>query len=105
LNDLKKELLNLRVQKASSGAANKIAQIRIVRKAIARVLTILSENQKERVLKLYEGKPINKLPLDLRPKLTRAMRRRLTPQEQKKKTLRQIKRDSLFSKTKYAVLA
>jgi large subunit ribosomal protein L35e len=105
LADLKKELLNLKVQKTASGAANKIAQIRLVRKAISRVLTILSENQKQHVLKLYENKKLNKLPKDLRPKLTRAMRRRLSPREAGKRTLRQIKKDAHFSNVKFAVLA
>ena len=42
----RKELRSLRVNKVSSGVASKLAKIRVVRKAIARQLTVL--NQKRR---------------------------------------------------------
>ncbi len=42
----RKELQSLRVNKVSSGVASKLAKIRVVKKAIARILTTL--NQKKR---------------------------------------------------------
>jgi large subunit ribosomal protein L35e len=45
------------------------------------------------------------VPRDLRAKTTRAIRRRLTPEQQNKKTTREIKRDSNFPKRKFAVKA
>ena len=43
------------------------------------------------------------IPLDLRPKLTRAMRRRMTKSERKLVTLRQLKRKLNFPMRKFAV--
>merc|ERR1739847_15500 len=76
LNEHKQELNNLRVAKVSgSGAASKLARIRTVRKTIARVLTVINQTQKAEIRKLYQGKKYK--PVDLRPKKTRALRRRL----------------------------
>lgn len=44
--------------------------------SIAQVLTVISQTQKAALRKAYENKKY--LPLDLRPKKTRAIRRRLT---------------------------
>ena len=103
MTDLKHELLNLRVQKNASGAANKIAQIKIVRKSIARVNTISTE--KSRADLKVSLKNAKRLPLDMRPKLTRAMRRRLSKDEARKVTLRQHKKNIHFSNIKFAVRA
>ena len=43
LEELKTELSSLRVSKIAGGAPSKLSKIRIVRKAIAKVLTVLSE--------------------------------------------------------------
>jgi len=53
LEELKKELHSLRVQQAGDGAAAKIAQIRTLRKNIARVLTILTQLTREKVREKY----------------------------------------------------
>jgi large subunit ribosomal protein L35e len=45
------------------------------------------------------------MPIDLRAKKTRAIRRRLTPEQASKKTLRQQKISSNFPKRVYAVKA
>jgi len=47
-----------------------------VRTSIARVLTVISQKQKSALREAYKKKKL--LPLDLRPKKTRAIRRRLT---------------------------
>jgi len=44
-------------------------------------------------------------PLDLRPKKTRAIRRRLTRFESSRKTLKQQKKDTHFNLRKYAIKA
>lgn len=46
VDDMKAELAQLRVAKASGGPASKLAQIEVVRKNIARALTIYDEKQK-----------------------------------------------------------
>ncbi|XP_059783428.1 large ribosomal subunit protein uL29-like [Balaenoptera ricei] len=73
LEDPKVELAQLRVAKVTGGAASKLSKIRVVRKAIARVLTVINQTQKENLWKFYKGRKYK--PLDLRPKKTRAMRR------------------------------
>jgi len=45
------------------------------------------------------------VPIDLRAKKTRAIRRRLTPEQAAKKTIRQQKKDNNFPKRVYAVKA
>jgi len=94
-----------------------------LRKQIARVLTIIRENRKSDVLKGLKtrtreegtGDAVKKvettiknlkfkhLPLDMRPKRTRAIRRRLTKFEAKLVTLRQLKRKLNFPQRKFAV--
>lgn len=47
-----------------------------VRKSIARVLTVMNQKQRQNLREYYKNKKY--IPLDLRPKKTRAIRRRLT---------------------------
>lgn len=49
---------------------------KVVRLSIAQVLTVISQKQKAALREVYKNKKL--LPLDLRPKKTRAIRRRLT---------------------------
>jgi len=72
-----------------------------VRKSIARVLTVINQTQKQQLRKAYEGKAY--LPLDLRPKKTRAIRRRLTPAQLKKTTDKQFKKDHHYPMRKFAI--
>merc|ERR1711991_258914 len=78
LNDLKEELASLRVSKVTGGAASKLSKIKVVRKSIARVLTVINQTQKDQLRKAYCGKPAGGtkrtqkfVPLDLRKKQTR----------------------------------
>merc|ERR1712044_81177 len=101
LDDLKNELSQLRVAKVTGGAASKLSKIRVVRKAIARVLTVINQTQKENLRKFYKGKKYK--PKDLRYKKTRAMRKALTPYELSLKTAKQMRKDRLYPMRKYAV--
>merc|ERR1711959_486995 len=103
LDELKTELANLRVAKVPGGAASKLSKIKVVRKNIARVLTVINETQKGALRQHYAG--LKYAPLDLRAKKTRAIRRRLTKHEASKKTNRTLKRAALFPLRKYAVKA
>merc|ERR1712176_1752087 len=94
LKDLKTELAALRVAKVTGGAPNKLSKIKVVRLSIARVLTVISQNQKAALQKAYEGKQYK--PLDLRVKKTRAIRKALTKEQ---KSLAQ------FSLREYAIKA
>ena len=126
LNDLKKlreDLQKIRFTKSSGTAVAKLSKIKDLRKQIARILTIIRENKKEEVVKGLttrvskeekDGKEeevkktiknikLKHIPLDLRPKLTRAMRRRMTRFERKLVTLKQLKRKLNFPLRKFAV--
>ncbi|XP_035230062.1 60S ribosomal protein L35-like [Stegodyphus dumicola] len=103
LEELKQELAALRVAKVTGGAASKLSKIYIVRKSIARVLTVMNQNRKENLRKLYKNKKYK--PKDLRPKKTRAMRRALTKRQQNLKTPKELKKIRAWPLRKFAVKA
>ncbi len=94
LLDLKNELLTLRVQKIAGGSASKLTKMCVldsiyyfylctdycssntVRKSIARVMTVMNQKARQNLREYYKDKKY--LPLDLRVKKTRAIRRRMT---------------------------
>merc|ERR1712118_247853 len=98
LNELKQELLSLRISKHSCKSTNKLTKIKNVRNGIARILTVIQqiqrgESKKETALNKY-------LPLALRSKLSRAKRAALTKSQKKLRTdkLRRINLNGLLSK-------
>ncbi|AET41352.1 60S ribosomal protein uL29 Ecym_8056 [Eremothecium cymbalariae DBVPG len=97
---LKKELAELKVQKLSRPS---LPKINTVRKNIARVLTVINQNQRQAVRELYKGKKYQ--PKDLRAKKTRALRRALTKFEASQITLKQRKKQIAFPQRKYAIKA
>mmetsp|Transcript_111509 Transcript_111509/g.221685 ORF Transcript_111509/g.221685 Transcript_111509/m.221685 type:complete len:124 (-) Transcript_111509:66-437(-) len=101
LDEMKAELSQLRVAKVSGGAASKLAKIKVVRKSIARILTVYNQKQKAEARKQYQGKKYQ--PLDLRPKKTRAIRRRLKTEQKYAKTQKQKTRMSNFPMRRFAV--
>lgn len=103
LDDLKQELANLRVAKVTGGVASKLAKIRVLRRDIARLHTVMSHNQRENLRKFYKEKKFK--PGDLRPKLTRAKRKELTPHEKSLKTRKQRRKNTFYPERKFAVKA
>jgi len=103
LDDLKQELANLRVSKVTGATASKLSKIKILRKNIARVLTVMNMNQKANLRKFYKGKKY--VPRDLKPKLTRAKRRELTPAQKAKKTQKEQSRLRNWPERRFAVKA
>ena len=126
LADLKKlrdEVQKIRFTKGTGTAVNKVNSVKGLRKQIARVLTIIREKRKDfavgnlltRTVSEREGDKVKAvetkiknlkmkhIPLDLRPKRTRAMRRRLTKFEANLLTLKQWKRKLNFPKRTFAV--
>ena len=103
LDELKQELANLRVAKVTGGTASKLSKIRVFRKNIARVLTVMQQNQKENLRKLYRGKKY--IPKDLRPQRTRAIRKSLTAAERRIKTPKQLRQMRKWPERIYAVKA
>ncbi|KAI6661911.1 hypothetical protein LOD99_9681 [Oopsacas minuta] len=101
LDELKKELITLKVSKATGSTGSKPAKIKIIRRSIARILTVLNAKERQELKKYYSKKKYK--PLDMRPKLTRAIRRQLSKSEKKKKTLRQVKKERHFPMRKFAI--
>ncbi len=66
-------------------------------------MTVISQNQRDNLREFYKGKKY--VPLDLRPKKTRAIRRRLSKVDAARKTERQIKKLQNLPMRKYAVKA
>merc|ERR1711988_1743040 len=100
LEELKTELAALRVAKVTGGAASKLSKIKVVRKSIARVLTVINQTQAQLRI-FYKGKDL--MPLDLRIKKTRAHRKGLTQLEKSLKTEKLRKKEKHFPKRKYAL--
>ncbi|CAD6185739.1 unnamed protein product [Caenorhabditis auriculariae] len=103
LEEQKTELASLRVSKVTGGAASKLSKIRVVRKNIARILTVISQTQKQELRKFYADQKYK--PIDLRPKKTRAIRRQLTSHEQSLRTAKQSAKLRKFPLRKFAVKA
>ncbi|CAO1393732.1 unnamed protein product [Diamesa serratosioi] len=103
LEDLKQELLGLRVAKVTGGAPSKLSKIRVVRKAIARVYIVMNQKTKDNLRKLYKGKKYK--PIDLRPKKTRAIRKALSSADANRLTKKELRKRSVYPIRKYAVKA
>uniref|UniRef100_A0A915NUD7 Large ribosomal subunit protein uL29 n=1 Tax=Meloidogyne floridensis TaxID=298350 RepID=A0A915NUD7_9BILA len=54
LEEQKTELASLQVAKVTNGAVSKLSSIRVVRKNIARILTIINQAQKLNLRKFYK---------------------------------------------------
>ncbi|CAL9153085.1 unnamed protein product [Musa hybrid cultivar] len=103
LKDLKNELSLVRVAKVTGGAPNKLSKIKVVRLSIPRVLTVTSQKQKAALREAYKKK--KRIPLDLRPKRTRAIRCRLSKYQDALKTEHQKKKEICFPMRRYAIKA
>ena len=123
LKKLREDLQQIKFTRVSGTAVSKLSKIKDLRKQIARILTIIREHKKEDVVKelrtkvtkeVKDGKEeeitktiknlkVKHLPIDLRAKRTRAMRKRLTKFENNLLTLKQLKRKLNFPKRKFAV--
>ncbi|KAL7772237.1 hypothetical protein CFE70_002193 [Pyrenophora teres f. teres 0-1] len=94
-DDLASQLTDLKsTAKVTGGSNTKLTRIHDVRKGIAKVLTVINANQRAQLRLFYKGKKYT--PLDLRPKQTRAIRRRLTKHEASLVTEKQKKRLTHF---------
>ncbi|CAK7198289.1 60S ribosomal protein L35, L29 [Sporothrix eucalyptigena] len=102
LAELKTELSQLRIQKITS-SGSKLNRIGDVRKSIARVLTIINAKQRAQLRLFYKNKKY--LPLDLRAKQTRAIRRRLSEKDASRTLTKTKKRQSHFPQRTFAVKA
>ena len=74
-----------------------------LRKSIARVLTIINITQRQQLRLFYKNKKY--VPLDLRPKKTRKLRREMTKHEKTIVSEKQRKRNIHFKEKNYMVKA
>merc|ERR1712146_299449 len=95
------DLDKLRVAQVANSNATKLAQIKTVRKNIARTLTVYNQTVKQSLREKFAGQ--KNTPVDLRAKKTRAIRRRLTPEQANKKTTKAVKRALKIPKRTYAL--
>eukprot|EP00359_Climacostomum_virens_P006676 CAMPEP_0204911004 /NCGR_PEP_ID=MMETSP1397-20131031/9434_1 /ASSEMBLY_ACC=CAM_ASM_000891 /TAXON_ID=49980 /ORGANISM="Climacostomum Climacostomum virens, Strain Stock W-24" /LENGTH=123 /DNA_ID=CAMNT_0052081387 /DNA_START=8 /DNA_END=376 /DNA_ORIENTATION=- len=103
LAEFKKELSQLRVVQQVSGQAGRIARIGPIRKSIARILTVLNQNERENLRKAYSDKKTrDALPKSLKQKLTRRRRLALKDNEKNRKTRRQLRQAAKFPKRVFA---
>merc|ERR1711963_247127 len=77
--------------------------INVVRKDIAKVLTVINQTRKAELQKLYRGKSIK--PVDLKPRKTRALRKRLNKHEESLKSLKTIRREQKTALKNFALKA
>merc|ERR1711871_815802 len=100
LKQLKTELVSLRTSQVSSAPQVKLARIRVVRKGIAKILTVLNEKRRNEAKDTWKTKKYT--PKDLRYKGSKASRRGLTKHQKTLKTLAAKKKADNFKPRKYA---
>merc|ERR1712157_638545 len=70
LEKLKEELNQLRVAKVAGGTSSKLGRIRVVRKAIAKYLTLINEKNRNDLKAQFKNKSEKKKPYSIRQKRT-----------------------------------
>lgn len=82
----------MRVNKVASGVASKLAKIKVIRKSIARLLTVMNEKRRRELKESFRTRSgirayneanktsfsVGRTPKELRPRMTRALRRKIT---------------------------
>merc|ERR1712048_1223991 len=79
------------------------AKLAELRKDLAKVLTVINQTRKAELQKLYRGKSIK--PVDLKPRKTRALRKRLNKHEESLKSLKTIRREQKTALKNFALKA
>jgi large subunit ribosomal protein L35e len=120
LKKLREELQSIRFTKVSGTAVAKLSKIKILRRSIARCLTVINDNNKNKVIETLRKRTTTDsngntteiviknikskhLPTNLRSKKTRAMRRALTKAQSRKLSVKLLKRKLNFPSRKFAV--
>merc|ERR1712088_1226119 len=103
LTELRQELATLNVAKVTAQSASKLGKINVVRKQIAKVLTVINQARKAELQKFYRGKNVR--PVDLKPRKTRALRKRLNKHEESLKSLKTVRREQRTALKNFALKA
>ena len=103
LKELKSELAKLRFEKVTGGAQNKVSRLRVCKKEIARLMTIINTDRTQQLKKYYTQAKY--LPKQLRVKGTKKERRALTAAQKNRLTAKAAKHAQHFPQRKFYVLA
>lgn len=117
LEEYRKELSKLRLTKITTAVGSRVGKLSSVRKGIAKILTTINQNRRNAFSKTFTNRAeikkfneengtsytVNRLPKQLRPRKTRALRRALTKHQSEKKLLKTIKKERAFPPRKYFV--
>jgi len=98
-----KKLFELKGQKAASSSGSKLSEIKVVRRDIARVKTILMSQQRDALTKKYEGKKL--VPKDLRQYKEKSVRSKLAPKFANKMQTAERRRSKFLHPIKFALKA
>ena len=103
LATLEKKLFELRCQIATSSSRQKLSEILNVRRDVARVKTVLMEQQRKALLEKYNGKKL--IPKDIRKRQVKAQRMALPAKYANKLTKRAARRSKYLKPVKFALKA
>ena len=103
LKELKSELAKLRFEKVTGGAQTRVSRLRVCKKEIARLMTVMNTERTAQLRKYYAQAKY--LPKQLRVKGTKKERRQLTAAQKNRMTTKQAKMAKHFPQRKFFVLA
>ena len=103
LAKLEKKLFELRGQIATSASRQKLSEIQTTRKEVARVKTVLMEQQRTALKDKF--KDAKHVPKDIRPNLTKSQRQKLPAKWANKLTKRATTRAKYLKPVKFALKA
>ena len=104
LATLEKKLFELRSQIAtSSSSRQKLSEILNVRRDVARVKTVLMEQQRKALIEKYKGKKL--IPKDIRKKQVKSQRKQLPAKYANKLTKAAARRAKYLKPVKFALKA
>lgn len=98
-----KKLFELRSQMATQSSRQKLSEILTARRDVARVKTILMEQQRKALNDKYNGQ--KHVPKDIRKNIVKSRRKQLSPKLANKLTPKAAKRAKFLRPVKYALKA
>lgn len=100
---MEKKLFELRSQIATQSSRQKLSEILNARRDVARVKTVLMEQQRKALTEKYNGQ--KHVPKDIRKNLVKSRRKQLAPKYAHKLTPHAEKRAKFLKPVKYALKA
>jgi ribosomal protein L29 len=98
-----KKLFETRSQLASSSSRAKLSELQTVRRDVARIKTILMEQQRKALTEKYAEAVF--VPIDVRPKIVKSQRKKLPAKFANKLTVRARRRAKFLKPVKFALKA